>query len=168
MCEILSWQTKWQPQLKLVQLPLWMCLFQRETLAWVLRRHLFSRRWPFQPRLPEEPLKSWSVISVCFVIFINNVKMWIRAKTSFSKGLRTTKRVLCDIKNTLTSKQQKSHFHWILDLHPFICSFFFIIIIILFVNIDFWLFIVHNYLKFWILNCCFLYWWFYQWSLILF
>ena len=122
MCEILSWQTKWQPQLKLVQLPLWMCLFQRETLAWVLRRHLFSRRWPFQPRLPEEPLKSWSVVSVCFVIFINNVKTWIRAKTSFSKGLRTTKRVLCDIKNTLTSKQQKSHFHWILDLHPFICS----------------------------------------------
>ena len=127
MCGILSWQTKWQPQLKLVQLHLWMCLFQRETLAWVLRRHLFSRRWPFQPRLPEEPLKSWSVISVCFVIFINIVKtiQWIRAKTSFSKGLRTTKRVLCDIKNTLTSKQQKSHFYWILDLHPFICSFFY-------------------------------------------
>ena len=102
MCEILSWQTKWQPQLKLVQLPLWMCLFQRETLAWVLRRHHFSRRWPFQPRLPEEPLKSWSVISVCFVIIINIVKtiQWIRAKTSFSKGSRTTKRVLCDIQTT--------------------------------------------------------------------
>ena len=25
----------------------------------------------------------------------------------------------------VTSKQQKSHFHWILDLHPFRCSFFY-------------------------------------------
>ena len=141
MCEILSWQTKWQPQLKLVQLPLWMCLFQRETLAWVLRRHLFSRRWPFQPRLPEEPLKSWSVMSVCFVIFINIVKtiQWIRAKTSFSKGLRTTKRGLCDIKNTLTSKQQKSHFYWILDLHPFIC--FYLLFILFYYSLcKYWLF----------------------------
>ena len=139
MCGILSWQTKWQPQLKLEQLPLWMCLFQRETLAWVLRRHLFSRRWPFQPRLPEEPLKSWSVISFCFVIIIYIVKtiQWIRAKTSFSKGSRTTKRVLCDIKNTLTSKQQKIPLSLNFRLTSFYMFLFFIIIIILFVNIDF-------------------------------